>query len=165
MCNLAFLRVAQYVAFPTPLGMDTLWIRSVRGCAILAYPLIRSWKYPARPRKLVRFKRSGGWHQSMIAMSFSVLGWTRLVPTLDPTNMISVMKSSDFFAERDIDFSLTHSKKRRVWCIVSSKSFPAIPELLTINSMLILGNRLPRFSDVTRWNVTGDPMSPNGILF
>ena len=158
LCNLAFLRVAQYVAFPAPLGMDTLWIRSVKGCVILAYPLIRLWKYSARPRKLDRFKRSGGWHQLTIAVSFSVSGWTPLVPTLDPANTISVMKSSNFFTERDIDFFLTRSKKRRVQCIMSLKSFLAIPESSSINSMSILGSRLLRFSDMTRWNMAGDPI-------
>ena len=137
----------------------------MRGCTIFAYPLIRSQKYPARPKKLPRFRRSGGCHHLTIMMSFVLSGCTLSAPTLDPMNTISIINSSDFLAERDIDFSCMHSKNSLVHCIMSSNSLPAIPELSTISSIPILGSRSTRFSMVTKLKVAGDPVSPNSICF
>ena len=141
------------------------WIKSMRGCAIFAYPLIRSQKYPVRPKKLPRFRRSGGCRQLTIVVNFVLSGCTPSVPTFDPANTISIINSSDFLAERDIDFSHTCSKNSQVHRIMSSNLLPAIPKSSTISSIPILGSRSPRFSVVTKLKVAGDPVSPNGIHF
>ena len=146
-------------------GIDVAQIRSVSGCTILAYPLIRSWKYLASPMKLDKFRRLGGSHQSAIAVSFVLSGCTPSIPTLDPANMISVMNSLDFFAERDMCFARMCLRKSQVCRIMSLNLLPAIPKSLMISSILIVGSRSPRFSKVTRWNVAGEPVSPNGIHF
>ena len=132
---------------------------------IFVYPLIRSQKYSVRPKKLPRFRRSGGCHQLTIMVSFVLSGCTLSVPTLDPANTISVINSSDFLTERDINFSCTHSKNSQVHHIMSSNSLLAIPESSTISSIPILGSRSPRFSVVMKLKVAGDPVSPNGICF
>ena len=107
----------------------------------------------------------GSCHQSTVTVSFVLPGCTPSVSTLDPAHTISVINSSDFLAERDIDFSCMHSKNSQVHHIMVSNSLLAIPESSTISSILILGSRSPRFSMVTKLKVAGDPVSPNGICF
>lgn len=153
------------MALPAPLGIDVLWMRSVSGWAILAWPLMRPRKYPASPKKLERFSRSGGWHQLTIAVSLVVSGRTLLVPTLDPAKTISDINNSDFFADIDIDLSLTHSRNNCVHSIMSLNSLPTILELSMMSSILIFGSRSVRISEVTVWKVDGDPVRPKGIHF
>src|SRR5882762_1804216 len=126
---------------------------------------MRSLKNPVRPKKLDRFSRSGGCHQSTTAVSLASSAWTPSMLTLELVKIMLDLKNSDFLADNDKPVACTHSKNRHVRSSISSNSLPAILPSSTNSSSAKGANMSPSFSTVTWVNVDGAPVNPNGICF